>query len=111
MYRSKLQAVFASDPAKASWIELFGTYAPTPAPTVDPEWDNPETIDNPGSRYFNYNPRSKYGPNKWNNVREDGWYQQYWRLDADLLAVEDKVLKIYVRGEIVVRSFMSRGLG
>lgn len=93
MYRSpagdskqgpKLQVVFASDPAKASWIELFGTYAPTPAPTVDPEWDNPQTIENPGSRYFNYNPRSSYGPNRWKNVREDGWYQQYWRLKADL---------------------------
>lgn len=60
-----LQVVFASDPAKASWIELFGTYAPTPAPTVDPEWENPKTISNPGRDYFNYNPKSRYGPFKW----------------------------------------------
>jgi hypothetical protein len=93
MYRSpagdsangpKLQVVFASDPAKASWIELFGTYAPTPAPTIDPEWENPKTVSDPSRDYFNYNPRSKYGPGKWDDVREDGWYQQYWRLDANL---------------------------
>jgi hypothetical protein len=83
-YGPKLQVVFASDPAKASWIELFGTYAPTPAPTIDPEWENPATIADPPRDYFNYNPRSRYGPNKWEDVREDGWYQQYWRIDADL---------------------------
>ena len=93
MYRSpagnanngpKLQIVLASDPAKASWIELFGTYAPTPAPTIDPEWENPKTLSDPPRDYFNYNPRSRYGPGKWDDIREDGWYQQYWRLDADL---------------------------
>lgn len=83
-YGPKLQVVFASDPAKESWIELFGTYAPTPAPTIDPEWENPKTISDPPRDYFNYNPRSRYGPGKWEDVREDGWYQQYWRIDADL---------------------------
>ena len=79
-----LQVVFASDPAKQSWIELFGTYAPTPAPTIDPEWENPKTVSDPGRDYFNYNPRSKYGPNKWDEIDHDRWYDQYWRLDANL---------------------------
>ena len=93
MYRSpagnspngpKLQVELASDPTKASWFALFGTYAPTPGPTIDPEWEDAETISDPSRDYFNYNPRSRYGPNKWDDVREDGWYQQYWRLDANL---------------------------
>lgn len=93
MYRSQngapnkgpqLDITFATEPNSEVMKELFGTEAPTPAPTVEKQWPNPLTMSDPPGDYFNYNPRSSYGPNRWDTIRQDEWYEQYRGLDANL---------------------------
>lgn len=56
----------AYDPADQSDLaETFGTDEPTQSPTITKTWENNPVPSNPPARYFNYDPTSDYGPNRW----------------------------------------------
>ena len=63
---------------------VFGTESPTPSPTKEKDWSNPPEPSNPPSRYFNYDPDSKYGPDNWDDVDHDRFWSQYDNLDVSL---------------------------
>ena len=75
---------YDSDTNKAL-AKLYGSDPPTQAPTVKPEWENSVIPPNPpnGRRYFNYHPRSRYGPWEWDNIQSDGEYDRLKRLHID----------------------------
>lgn len=59
---------FAYEPAThAKLAETFGTDSPTQSPTITKTWENNLVPTNATSRYFNYDPSSEYGPDKWRN--------------------------------------------
>ena len=77
----RLFVTFAYDPdTNKEMAAAFGSPPPTQSPTVVPRWDNPKTPDNPRRSYFNYNPRSRYGPAEWRRTLGDGYYDKYRRL-------------------------------
>ncbi|KAL3817136.1 hypothetical protein ACHAXA_009037 [Cyclostephanos tholiformis] len=95
MYRSRdgggpnvplLTITFAYDPdVNRPLARAFGSDPPTFAPTVLPVWDDAPLppSDAISSTYFNYNPNTSYGPDYWEDVEQDGYYDQLRRLDAD----------------------------
>jgi len=93
MYRSSASAVkngpmliieFATPPNSIVMHEVFGTESPTSAPTSERVWPDLRTPSNPPSRYFNYNPNSRYGPDNWGRISHDRFWSQYEGLDSDL---------------------------
>ncbi|KAL7554397.1 hypothetical protein ACHAWF_017847 [Thalassiosira exigua] len=93
MYRStagdsengpRLIVNFAYDPdTNIPLAREFGSAPPTPAPTVVPEWADARTPQNPERGYFNYNPRSNFGPDRWQRVAPDGYYDGLRNLKTD----------------------------
>ena len=84
----RLVVKFAYEPdTNKALAKLFGSDPPTPLPTMKPtipEWSNPQTPSNPLRTYFNYNPRSSYGPERWNRVTSDGYHDKFKKLKTDV---------------------------
>jgi len=61
---------FAYEPTNQTKLaETFGTDAPTLSPTITKTWEDNPVPTNPPSRYFNYDPSSDYGPDRWRKGR------------------------------------------
>ncbi|KAL7529044.1 hypothetical protein ACHAWF_002817 [Thalassiosira exigua] len=61
---------------------------PTPAPTTPSptigSWEDAAQPPNPPRDYFNYDPRSEYGPWEWTRVASDRYYERFRRLRLDV---------------------------
>ncbi|KAL7539047.1 hypothetical protein ACHAXR_008998 [Thalassiosira sp. AJA248-18] len=64
--------------------KMFGSDPPTQAPTIKVEWEDATEPQNPSRTYFNYNPRSRAGPNQWNQITPDGYYAKLKRLKTNV---------------------------
>jgi hypothetical protein len=80
----RLTVDFAYDPdTNKALARSFGSDPPTPAPTVLPKWEDARVPTDVTDKYFNYNPGTFFGPNNWENVEGDEWYDRLRGLDAD----------------------------
>lgn len=64
------------------------TAKPTPMPTSAPTFSIAEVPSNPKPGYFNYDPTSPYGPNRWKNIdkidkNDPGYFWHTFDLDDD----------------------------
>jgi hypothetical protein len=94
MYRSRegdsdngprLFITFAYNPdTKKALAREFGSDPPTVAPTVLPVWEDAVPPATPDRSYFNYDPSGWYGPDYWENMDDDGYYEQFRRLKTDI---------------------------
>jgi hypothetical protein len=97
MYRStdgasdkgpRLIVNFAYDPDESqSLARSFGSDPPTGAPTAKPtipEWEDARTPRDPPSAYFNYDPDSAYGPERWYRRAPDGYYDGLKKLKTSM---------------------------
>lgn len=84
----RLTVAFAYDPSENKALaRVFGSDPPTNTPTMKPttpEWENPKTLEDPPRTYFNYNPRSRYGPENWDRPYPDGYYDRLRRLKTNV---------------------------
>ena len=80
-----LTLTFAYDPdSNRPLAREFGSDPPTYAPTVLPEWEDSSLPFDIPNTYFNYDPNAEsYGPDYWDDVEQDGYYDQLRRLDVD----------------------------
>ena len=94
MYRSRdgdsdngprLFVTFAYNPdVNKALAREFGSDPPTVSPTVLPVWEDAVVPTFPQRGYFNYDPNdASYGPDYWENVEDDGYYDQFRRLRTD----------------------------
>lgn len=63
--------------------QMWGSNPPTQSPTIMPEWEDAVTPSNPLRTYFKYDPRSSFGPNRWDRVTPDGYYDRLRGLRTD----------------------------
>ncbi|KAL3776324.1 hypothetical protein ACHAW5_009067 [Stephanodiscus triporus] len=80
-----LTLTFAYDPdSNRPLAREFGSDPPTYAPTVLPEWEDSSLPFDIPNTFFNYDPNAEsYGPDYWDDVEQDGYYDQLRRLDVD----------------------------
>ena len=134
MYRSRegdsnkgprLFVTFAYNPdINLALAREFGSDPPTMAPTVLPVWEDAEPPTTPDRTFFNYDPSGSYGPDYWENVEDDGYYDQFRRLRTDtswnrcgrgerqsprdLCATTDKCVEFHQTRPRVSQKYMSR---
>lgn len=136
MYRSRegdsdngprLFVTFAYNPdVNLALAREFGSDPPTMAPTVLPVWEDAEPPTTPDRTYFNYDPSGSYGPDYWENMEDDGYYDQFRRLRTDrswnrcgrgerqsprdLCATTDKCVEFHQARPRVRQKYMSRAI-
>ena len=97
-----LTVKFAYDPnTNEALARSFGSDPPTPKPTVrptTPEWDDARTPADPSRTYFNYNPRSSYGPERWHRATPGGYYDKLKKLKTNVWRNNARTGRGRVRG-------------